>query len=359
MQGLIQNEKPKILILQETKKKENESINFNGFDKIYKLCRLGNRGGGVCIAVHSSIPAVQLNIDSELEAVACTVFFKDVKFNICNVYFNQDANVNSITFTNLINSIPSPKIILGDINGKHYSWGSPICDRRGNIIHEVFADNNMMILNNGSPTYFNVYQNIYSHLDISACSDTLTQILDWTVHSTKLTSDHFPIFINYDVTDLYTSKSAKWKFTEANWRLYKDVIALPEQFDNPDEANQSIICKIIQSATIAIPRTGTRAPSKYCCFWWNNQCSEALDNAKRQLRKLFRNHTPFNVTEHNRLEAIAQLTLLNSKKESWKQYLSKINKNIPMDQLWRVMKSLSGVPRNSQKIILERRSFHK
>ena len=344
---------PKFSLSKKPKKKENETIYFSGFDKIYKLCRQGNRGGGVCIAVHSSIPAVQLNIDSELEVVACKVFFKDFNFNICNVYFNQDANINSVTLTNLINSIPSPKLILGDINGKHYSWGSPICDRRGNIIHEVFADNNMMILNNGLPTYYNVYQNIYSHLDISACSDNIAQKLEWTVHSTKFTSDHFPIFINYDVIDLYTTKPAKWKYAEANWRLYKDVITLPDQFHNPDEANQAIIHNIIQSATAAIPRTGTRAPSKYSCFWWNEQCSEALDNAKRQLRELFRNHTPFNVTEHNRLEAVAQLTLLNSKKESWKQYLSKINKDTPIDQLWRVMKSLSGATRTPHKIILE------
>ena len=258
LQSLILGEKPKILVLQETKMKDNENIYLKDFDKIYRYDRVNiNRGGGVCIAVHESIPAVQLNIISDFEMVACTVFFQDISINICNVYFTDAANVNDISLSNLINSIPSPKIVLGDMNAKHLAWGSQRSDPRGNIIYNVFSNKNLTILNDGSPTYFQARTNIKSHLDITACSSNLTHKLTWNVYPNKHTSDHYPILIDYNVTDLYTTKTAKWKFDNANWKMYKNIINLPDQdqFNDPNTANQLVVNSIIEPALATIPRT--------------------------------------------------------------------------------------------------------
>ena len=111
LESLILKENPKILVLQEIKG-QNVNIKLRGFDKIFKEYRIDNEGGGVCIAIHKSLPAVSIDLNTELEAVACKVYFKDFSLNICNVYFNNTARVNNITLNNLINQIPSPKIIL-------------------------------------------------------------------------------------------------------------------------------------------------------------------------------------------------------------------------------------------------------
>ena len=170
LQTLIYKENPKILILQELKKDENVNIYIKDFNKIYKKCRMDNIGGGVCISVHRSLPAISINLNTELEAVACKVFFKNSNLNICNVYFNNAAVINETTLSDLLKQIPSPRIILGDVNAKHHLWGSPISDRRGIIISDIIYDNHLTILNDGSPTFFNAKLNIKSHLDITACS---------------------------------------------------------------------------------------------------------------------------------------------------------------------------------------------
>ena len=151
-------------------------------------------------------------------------------------------------------------------------------------------------------------------MNIAACSDPITDKFTRQTYADKLTSDHFPIFIKYGMADLYTTKSAKWKLEEANWSIYQNLIILPDQFFDHNEALKDITNKITLSATEAIPRTSTRVNNKYYCFWWTEQCSEAINAAGRQCRRLYRNHNTHNVTEYSRLDAIARRTLLDSKK---------------------------------------------
>ena len=332
LQTLIYKENPKILVLQELKVNENNNIYIKDFDKVYKKCR-NNRGGGVCIAVHKSLPATPIDLNTELEAVACKVYFKNFSINICNVYFNNEANINNITLTNLINAIPSPKLILGDVNAKHPLWGSPTSDQRGITIRDTIIDYNMTVLNDGSHTYYNAKQNIMSHLDITICTNNVSHKFSWKTYIDKFTSDHYPIFIKYNMSELYTSKPRKWKYQEANWRMYKNNVSLPNYFYNPMEDIQTIVCNIISSATEAIPQTGTKTSNKYCCFWWNNSCNDAINQAGRQLKNVYRNHNPANVREYYRLDAIARRTLLEAKRTSWIEYLSTANKDTPSTQL--------------------------
>ena len=138
--------------------------------------------------------------------------------------------------------------------------------------------------------------------------------------------------------------------------MYRNTINLPdqEQFDDPNNANQLVVNSIIQPALAAIPRTGTKIINRYCCFWWNNSCKETLDLARRQLRKLNKTHTPYNVTEYYRLNAIALQIIISSKRTSWREYLQKVNKDTPLPQLWRVFKSLERKPQTNKKIVIEK-----
>ena len=103
LQSLISLEQPKIIALQELKMNADQPLYLRNF-VMYKLCRVGVGGGGVCLAVHTSLPSVPLQLNSDLEAVACKVFFKDTCLNICCVYFNNAANVCATTLRDLVAS---------------------------------------------------------------------------------------------------------------------------------------------------------------------------------------------------------------------------------------------------------------
>ena len=137
IQALINDMQPKILALQEIKLNDNFPIYFRGYT-IYKKLRPVAGGGGVCLAVHTQLPSTPIQLNTALEAVACKVHFRGFNLNICNVYFNEPAEINYISLRNLIDSIPNPKLILGDMNAKHVAWGSPETNDRGTLINNVF-----------------------------------------------------------------------------------------------------------------------------------------------------------------------------------------------------------------------------
>lgn len=122
LQSLVDKNQPKIIALQEIKLTDASFRYFRGYT-LYKLLRPVAGGGGVLLAINNNIPSTQIQLNTTLEAVACKVYFDNFCLNICNIYFNDGANVNAQTFKDLVNSIPSPKLILGDFNAKHSLWG--------------------------------------------------------------------------------------------------------------------------------------------------------------------------------------------------------------------------------------------
>ena len=312
LQYLVNEYQPKILALQEHKLSD---IKFNYFSRfnIYSFCRPVAGGGGVSLAVSHELPSSQIQLQTNLEAVACKIYFNNFCLHVCNIYFNAEADITVNSLTDLLNSIPSPRLILGDFNAKHRAWGSPGNDRRGEVVNDVFFNNFLHLLNDGSPTYYRSFQDQYSHLDLTFCSNTIGHRFKWEVYNDQMSSDHFPIFISCDISGLYVTKSPKWKLSEANWPLYKRNISIPDQILNINNYNSSIIKAINDSCSAAIPKTSSRVSSKYCCFWWTPACKVALSNAKRQFRILQRFWCPANVAEHRRLEAIATRTLLDAK----------------------------------------------
>ena len=351
IQALINKTKPKILALQEIKLSDISPNVFKNFN-VYKKLRTVAGGGGVCLAVHTQIPSTPIALNTVLEAVACKVHFKDLDLNICNIYFNDNADITYNNFKQLIDSIPSPKLILGDINAKHISWGSPLSNDRGLIINNVFSDVDLLTLNDGSPRYYNSFLDLYSHIDISACSDNVSQHFTWEVYHDKLSSDHFPIFITYKLLEMYSKKPAKWKFKEANWSNFRQEVSIPNVIFNHNSANQEVVNSILTACGSSIPRTSTHVAYEYNCFWWNDDCKIAIGNAKRQLRLLTRNHCPANLLEYRKFDAITSRTLLDAKSNNWKNYLSTVNRSTNIAEVWGVIKSLSSKKTPNKKIIL-------
>ena len=179
LEYLISEYNVEIIALQETKIPTNKVTKIRGY-KVYQNNRTA-QGGGVLLAVHNNIPSMQFNINSQLEVIVVTVSFKNIRINICNLYLPEHAFVTLDILNNLFKSIPDPKIIVGDINAKHYSWGATINCPRGIIISDCFLENDLYTLNDGSPTRYDRFTDTYSHIDISSCSTTLANRLDWNI----------------------------------------------------------------------------------------------------------------------------------------------------------------------------------
>ena len=99
LEYLIGEHNVEIVALQETKIPTSKIYRIRGYN-IYQKNR-DVHGGGVLLAVHTNIPSMQLNINTDLEVVACTILFKDYKLNVCNLYLPDHADVDIDSLNNL------------------------------------------------------------------------------------------------------------------------------------------------------------------------------------------------------------------------------------------------------------------
>ena len=82
LQGLIEEHNPKIIALQETKMEGKVPLRIKNYN-VYRKDRT-NHGGGLCIAVHKSIPSHEVTITTNLEILACKVIFNNISVLIYN-----------------------------------------------------------------------------------------------------------------------------------------------------------------------------------------------------------------------------------------------------------------------------------
>ena len=93
----------------------------------------------------------------------------------------------------LIEQLPHPFILFGDLNSRSTMWGCRNTDNRGTILEKILTVKNLCILNSGASTRIDYSSE--SAIDVTLCTATLTPIMDWTVSTSPGDSDHCQIHI--------------------------------------------------------------------------------------------------------------------------------------------------------------------
>ena len=199
---LFRDTDAKIMSLQETKigdKFYNPGMNYT-FHRSPPL--QGERAqGGTGFIIHRSIRYSTIHLNTVLQACAIQIYL-DKKVTLCSLYMEHtledhlydmsgsNRQLNITDFQGLINQLPSPFILMGDFNAKHSLWGGNICDRWGNIIEQLLDNNDIVLMNDGSPTRYDVYHNSSSAIDLTICSTALRLDYQWSVNKHLFGSDH-------------------------------------------------------------------------------------------------------------------------------------------------------------------------
>ena len=149
---LIQNYKPLLVALQETKRWENNKFEIAGYTCIRKDCHFNHTPHGeVGLYVNQSVPFRQLQFQTDEQALATQIDTGQL-ITICKVYTSGRHNFRKQIVQNLIDQLPVPYLILGDFNGHNFLWGNQYTDHRGRIVEKLVNDNNCHILNEGAMT---------------------------------------------------------------------------------------------------------------------------------------------------------------------------------------------------------------
>lgn len=186
-----------------------------------------------------------------------------------------------------VRASPVPVIVAGDFNAKHWLWGSPTNDYKGEALADLPQAMDLTICNQGSsPTQEkDGYQ---SYIDITMATTGISaRVANWQVLHEETASDHRYLEFTLEATIVQTPLARGWsvkgldqvkfKATMANWQ--PDGNATAEQ------------CTLDLSATLTAAMDAS-APKKMTynnrksVYWWSLELGR-LRRSSNHLRRAY------------------------------------------------------------------------
>lgn len=341
LQILIKKYNPAIITLQETRTNNTTDYSIAGYDTLFYHRPSGQ--GGTAIAIKHGIKYSKIELNSNLEAIAIETNIPR-KMSVCSIYLSPNQAINEKELDNIINSLPKPCMISGDFNAHHSLWGSPKEDCRGKTIEKIMKENELITLNDGSPTFIHTgAQNSSTCIDLTFCSAEIADKLNWEVLDDQHGSDHFPIVIGLS-THTTRTRTPRWKIHEANWNLFEVKI---NEFINHNQSYsiEEITDAIKTAAFLSIPKSSSESHTKMVP-WWNQKVADAIKLRRKKLRKKQRTHPddptfPTILDEFQKARSNARKIIEEEKQKSWEEFASSINKDTPTKEIWKRIRAIS------------------
>ena len=310
--------------------------------------------GGAAVIVKKSVNQQEIKLDTILQACAVRIF-TNKWVTICSIYLEPNlenrlsdvmGNPRSLELNDLqhlINQLPEPYILLGDFNAKHTLWGESYCDPRGNVIEELLDRNNVVLMNDGSPTRYDVYHNTSSAIDLSICSSSLRLDYQWSVDDNTHGSDHWPIHLQYTCNSP-SQCLPKWKSNEADWESYNkasDIKDKVSDFSSPQTAYDYLVSIMICGAMMYIPKTSGK-PRRALVPWWNKECAVSRKIARSCYKRFRRYPILINKITYRRAVAKQKKTFKQARRDSFILYISELKFDSPINLVWVRIRKLLG-----------------
>ena len=346
LQLLIKKYDPSVILLQETNLRKTK----NFFLKNYKTYRkelesMDRVHGGVILCVKNSIMHSEINLQTNLQAIAISLHFQKKILTLCCLYLPPNLVIQKQNIDEIINQLPLPFLILGDFNSHSPLWGCNYVNSKGKIIEQILEQDDISLFNINEPTHFSSAHNSWSSIDLIIGSSALGDSLRIFHDNDMAGSDHVPMLIQFNdpslPSNLNMNLPAKWNFKKANWQIFKELCSnLPEiDFNQNIDTIVNFFCDhILQYASLSIPKI--QQHRRKSVPWWTDECATAIRNRRKALKMLKNYPCEFNLINYRKLRAKAQYVLKQAKRTSWRIFISTINENTPPTVLWSKIRKL-------------------
>jgi len=341
---LVADYNPIVVCLQETHLVDAVT-KFNGFDMYNKIAisPVDERAiWGSSILVKGGTPHEVIPLNTNLQAVAVKVTLHRT-ITLCSVYIPPGHKLTLVEMDNLIDQLPSPFMLLGDFNGHSDLWGCLDSNRLGKMMETVIRKSDLCILNDGSNTYLHPPTGTLTAIDLSLCSPNIYMDFKWRVADDQCGSDHFPIYIDI-VKPMPDERSPKWLIHKANWPEYSQLCSQEitlETFHNIEDPVSALENILTDIASKTIPKSSANPRNKNKP-WFSADCKEAIKLRKSSLQRFKNRPTSDNLNKYHKARAKARRTVKESKRDSWKRYVSKLNARTPAKKAWDMVRKISG-----------------
>lgn len=335
---------PACVALQETFLKSHAPAKIRGFSCFRKDVTDTAVSGGVCILASNSYPSTALNLKTSLQAVAIRIHIKSL-ITVCCVYLPPRDAISQKDLSNLVDQLPVPFILIGDLNGHSTLWGSADTNARGQQIEQLLSDYCLCLLNNDAVTHFHTPTKTFHALDIAICSPVLMPHLNFAVSNDLHNSDHFPVILSFTSVSNISTRPETFQYYKADWHTFAELASITEELvvkSDIDEAVLTVTATIMEAADRTIPKNFHR-PRKLRHPWWNEACTKAYREQKKLWGVFRRYPSTDNLLAFKRAKAVARRTRRQSQRESWIRYTSSLTVRTPPKCVWRKVKAANGL----------------
>ena len=275
------------------------------------------------------------DVNSPLQTIVVKVTLHTT-VTFCNLYIPPSTALDLRDLAHKENQLPKPFVIVGDFN---YLWGGNKTDAKGKVMETFMTRSNICLFNDDTPTYLHPATGSFTSIDLTLCSPSLFMDFTWRVEEDLHGSDHFPIILesHYHPQD---NRPPKWLFHKAAWNLIKDL-CLEAFLQNELDRGLHLITfidKLCEIANETIPKSNPN-PKKP---WFSDECKKAILERKRSLRVCKRTPTNAHLQEYCIKRAKARQVICANKKNSWHEYVSKVNARMSMKKCWDIVRKIKG-----------------
>ena len=265
-----------------------------------------------------------------------------IAITLC-LYLPPNLNVTKDNLHNIFSQLPSPVLLMGDFNAHSILWGNTTTNQRGHMVENFLSEQDLCLLNDKSHTYLHPGHGTYSSIDLTFCSPSLFLDLAWEVGVDLCGSDHFPILVHLK-PPLPPERQPKWQLHKADWSTFGSLCgeALHRDKLQGQEATIEIFTeKLLTIASQTIPKSSAK-PRRIPKPWFNQHCQDAINERKRALHLFQSQPSNANLAAFRAARAKTRRVIKESKKNSWKTYVSKLNSKTSIKKTWQMVRKISG-----------------
>ena len=267
---LQQKYNPKIVCLQETYHTANKPVGMRNY-AAYNTPppqQPARAKGCAAILISKNVPHTHIAINTNLQALAVRATLHRV-VTICNLYLPPSQNIDYDDLRNLVNQLPSPFLLVGDLNAHSPIWGNKNTDQKGKFVEKLLDDFNLCIFNDKTPTYFHFPTGSRTSIDLTIGSPNLVLDYKWQVCNDLYESDHYPVILQ-PVRPVPEPKLKRFVYQKADWEEFQKRCHLlsSDQYtvEDPITKFTSDISSIMSDT---IPQTSVVTNTKVLKPWFN------------------------------------------------------------------------------------------
>ncbi|KAF2347348.1 Endonuclease/exonuclease/phosphatase [Trinorchestia longiramus] len=193
-------------------------------------------GGGVAILVRSDVTYTELQLTkffpSCFEVLGINIYLQNGTPLSVLCAYNPNKIVTTRELMHYTNQLQPACVVVGDFNAHHPMWEptKPASTTGRNIAQMLLDDPSISLITPPSlPTYYNVYQNSFSTLDLTFVSANFQPTVAVTTEE-DMGSDHYPVVTSIRVAPSTAGfrKRSTWKFGSGTWENWTAALQQPE-----------------------------------------------------------------------------------------------------------------------------------